>query len=234
MRDRPVGRRWTSPRASSLPAYRVASRRSARRITTGSSVADGQTRRSRRRPSRSEALFSVRGRCAGRSVAAQAWTEVQRRVTCGSREVHGTGWAMAADDERREQAIRSIKRRRGLVSQWCPSWSSTSSWSSSGCDRPGLLLPAWVMLGTGIILVLDFLNLRQRIGAISDEDIRREISKHATGLTGQSARPAGSLARGRALFPDVPRGHPAAVLPLPMGSHDAVTDAASRAAPASR
>ena len=88
---------------------------------------------------------------------------------------------MSAEDEQRQQAIRSIKRRRGLISHVVSflvvNIIMVVIWLATG---QGYFWPGWVMLGTGIILVLDFLNVRQRTGAISDEDIRREMAKHAT------------------------------------------------------
>jgi hypothetical protein len=88
---------------------------------------------------------------------------------------------MAIEEERRQQAIGRIKRRRGLVSHivsFCAvNIIMVIIWLATG---RGYFWPEWVMLGTGIALVLDFLRFAGRSSReISEEDIRREMDKLA-------------------------------------------------------
>ena len=88
---------------------------------------------------------------------------------------------MAAEDAQRKQAIRNIKRRRGLVSH-AVSFIVINIviiviWYATG---RGYFWPGWVILATGIGLVFDFWNINRRSSSeISEEDIRREMDKSA-------------------------------------------------------
>jgi len=88
---------------------------------------------------------------------------------------------MAAEEAGRKQAIRNIRRRRGLVSHAV--WFIVINiimiviWYATG---RGYFWPAWVILATGIGLVFDLWNINRRgSGEISEEDIRREMDKSA-------------------------------------------------------
>ena len=90
---------------------------------------------------------------------------------------------MAGDEARREQAIRNIKRKRGLVS-YVVSFIVVNIimvviWYATG---GGYFWPEWVILATGIGLVFDVGNTYRRSPSeISEEDIRREMDKLAAG-----------------------------------------------------
>ena len=88
---------------------------------------------------------------------------------------------MATEEARREQAIRNIKRKRGLVSHVLSfivvNIIMIVIWFATG---RGYFWPGWVMLATGIGLVLDVLNTYRRSPSeMSEEDIRREMDKRA-------------------------------------------------------
>jgi hypothetical protein len=88
---------------------------------------------------------------------------------------------MASEDNRREQAVRNIKRRRGLVSHVLSfivvNIIMVVIWYATG---RGYFWPEWVLLGTGIFLVVDVVRTyRLSPSDISEEDIRREIDKMA-------------------------------------------------------
>jgi hypothetical protein len=90
---------------------------------------------------------------------------------------------MATDEDRREQAIRNIKRKRGLVSHVLSfivvNIIMVVIWYATG---RGYFWPEWVLLATGIGLVFDvFGTYRRSPSEISEEDIRREMGKLATG-----------------------------------------------------
>jgi hypothetical protein len=89
---------------------------------------------------------------------------------------------MAAQEVSRKQAIKSIKNRRALVSHvvaFCVANALIIAiWLLTG---RGYFWPGWVLLGTGIALVYDFVTFGQRhSGDISEEDIRREMERQAT------------------------------------------------------
>ena len=86
---------------------------------------------------------------------------------------------MAAEDAGRKQAIRNIKRRRGLVSHAVSfiviNIIMIVIWYATG---RGYFWPAWVLLATGIGLAFDVWNTYRRgSGEMSEEDIRREMDK---------------------------------------------------------
>jgi hypothetical protein len=88
---------------------------------------------------------------------------------------------MATEEDRREQAIRNIKRKRGLVSHVVSfivvDIIMIVIWYATG---RGYFWPGWVILATGIGLVFDLWNINRRSSSeISEEDIRREIDKMA-------------------------------------------------------
>jgi hypothetical protein len=85
------------------------------------------------------------------------------------------------EEERRKKAIRNIRRRRALVTHvvsFCVvNILMVVIWLATG---QGYFWPGWVMLATGIGLVLDFVNVaRRNSGEISEEQIRREMDKVA-------------------------------------------------------
>ena len=89
---------------------------------------------------------------------------------------------MAAEDAGRKQAIRNIKRRRGLVSHAVSfiviNIIMIVIWYATG---RGYFWPAWVILATGIGLAFDVWNTYRRSSSeMSEEEIRREMDKLAT------------------------------------------------------
>jgi hypothetical protein len=89
---------------------------------------------------------------------------------------------MAAQDVSRKQAIKQIKNRRALVSHVLAFCVANALilviWLVTG---RGYFWPGWVLLGTGIALVYDFLSFdRRHSGDISEDDIRREMERQAT------------------------------------------------------
>ena len=90
---------------------------------------------------------------------------------------------MAAAEVSRKQAIRSIKHRRALVMHVVSfavfNIAMIAIWWATG---GGYFWPGWILLGTGIALVFDFLTFSRRHSSdISEEDIRREMDKQAAG-----------------------------------------------------
>lgn len=88
---------------------------------------------------------------------------------------------MATEDNRREQAIRTIKRKRGLVTHVVSfivvDIIMIVIWYATG---RGYFWPGWVILATCIGLAFDVWNTYSRSSSeISEDDIRREIDKSA-------------------------------------------------------
>jgi len=88
---------------------------------------------------------------------------------------------MATEDNRREQAIRTIKRKRGLVTHVVSfivvDIIMIVIWYATG---RGYFWPGWEILATGIGLVFDVWNTYSRSPSeMSEEDIRREMDKLA-------------------------------------------------------
>jgi len=90
---------------------------------------------------------------------------------------------MAIEEGRREQAIRTIKRKRGLVSHVVSfivvNIIMIVIWYATG---RGYFWPGWVILATGVGLVFDVWSTYSRSPSeMSEEDIRREMDKLAAG-----------------------------------------------------
>jgi phosphoglycerol transferase MdoB-like AlkP superfamily enzyme len=88
---------------------------------------------------------------------------------------------MSTEEERRKEAVHNIKRRRALVTHFVSfcvvNILIVVIWLATG---GGYFWPGWVILGTGIALVLDVVNVARRTsGEISEEQIRREMDKQA-------------------------------------------------------
>jgi hypothetical protein len=88
---------------------------------------------------------------------------------------------LATEDVRREQAIKNLKRKRKLVSHVVSflvvNIVIVVIWYATG---RGYFWPGWVMLATGIALVMDVWNTyRRSSGEMSEDDIRREMDKLA-------------------------------------------------------
>ena len=88
---------------------------------------------------------------------------------------------MATEEVRREQAIRNIKRKRGLVSHVVSfivvNIIIVVIWYATG---RGYFWPGWVILATGVGLAFDVWNTYRRSPSeMSEDDIRREMDKLA-------------------------------------------------------
>jgi len=90
---------------------------------------------------------------------------------------------MATDEAGRQQAIKSIKHRRALMQHvvgFCVvNVLMIVIWLATG---GGYFWPGWILLGTGIALVVDVATFNRRHASdISEEDIRREMNRQAAG-----------------------------------------------------